>query len=79
MPVMVYWIDGAHGSRMPVTIYGTMELIYWYAFEVYLIDEYSRVFAYLLRVKVVKLVYQYACYGLMEFMVVVCLLHFMER
>ena len=42
---------------------------------------YIRVFPYLLRVKVMDLVYQYACYGIlvMDFMIVVCLLHFMER
>ena len=58
MPVMVYWIDGVHGSRMPVTFYGTMKLIYWYAFVVYWIVEYQGT-AYLLSVKRMELVYQY--------------------
>ena len=51
MPVMVYWIDGVYGSRMPVTFYGTLKLIYWYAFAVYWLMD-IRAFAYLLRVSV---------------------------
>ena len=50
MPVTVKRFDKGYGICMPVSWYGMLKLLYWYAFTVYWIV-YLEVFACLLHVK----------------------------